>query len=161
MDFAYRKIEKSDYGLLREMLYEALFVPEGEKPYDESVVNHPEISRYIDNWGKKSDFGIIVHNEQEIIGAIWGRIFLKTNKGFGFVDEDTPELTMAVKSEYRNQGFGKSLMIKFLQFARESGYKHISLSVDKRNRAVDLYKRMGFKIIDEIDSAYTMIIKID
>ncbi len=160
MNIAYREIRKSDYNFLREILYEALFVPEGEKSYDKSVINLPELSKYTDNWGKEGDFGIIIHNSRESIGAIWGRLFLKTNKGFGFVDDSTPELTMAVKSKYRNQGFGKSLILKFLQLAKEKGYRNISLSVDKRNRAFGLYKKIGFEIVDEIDSAYTMKISI-
>ena len=160
MNIAFSEIKESDYKFLREILYEALFIPEGEKPYDKSVIDLPEISKYIDNWGIKGDFGIIVRDNEALVGAIWGRLFKKTNQGYGFVDENTPELSMAIRSEYRNQGLGKSLITRFFQLAKNKGYKNLSLSVDKRNRASDFYIRLGFKIVDELDSAYTMIIKI-
>ncbi len=160
MNIAYREIKKSDYRFLKDMLYEALFVPEGEKPYDRSVIDLPEISKYTDNWGMEGDFGIVIIDNEKLIGAIWGRLFNKNNKGYGFVDENTPELAMAIKGEYRNQGLGESLILRFLKFAKDKGYQNLSLSVDKRNRAFNFYKRLGFKIVDEKDSAYTMKIKI-
>jgi len=160
MNVAFREIKKSDYKFLREILYEALFIPEGKKPYDKSVIDLPEISKYIDNWGINGDFGIIVHDNEELIGAIWGRLFKKTNQGYGFVDENTPELSMAIRSKYRNQGIGKSLITRFFQLAKDNGYKNLSLSVDKKNRVSDFYKRLGFKIVYELDSAFTMKIKL-
>lgn len=138
------------------MLYDALFVPHGEKSFPMTTVDLPEISKYVDNWGKPGDFGIIVQQNEELIGAVWGRLFCEDNKGYGFVSNDTPELTMAIKSKYRNQGIGVKLLPKFFIVAEENGYKNISLSVDKRNRAFDFYKRMGFEIVDELETAYTM-----
>ncbi|MBN2214828.1 MAG: GNAT family N-acetyltransferase [Bacteroidales bacterium] len=156
MNLSYREIKKSDYQFLREILYDALFIPEGEKPPDKTVVDLPEISKYIDNWGLSTDFGIIAHMNEQPVGAIWGRLFNKNKKGYGFVDENTPELTMAVKSECRNQGVGESLISRFFQLARDKGYKYLSLSVDKRNRACNFYLRQGFEIVGELDSSYTM-----
>jgi ribosomal-protein-alanine N-acetyltransferase len=160
MNLSYREIIKSDYEFLREILYDALFIPEDEKPPDKTVVDLPEISKYINKWGLSSDFGIIVHMNEQPVGAIWGRLFNNNNKGYGFVDENTPELTMAVKSEHRNQGIGESLISRFFQLARDKGYEFLSLSVDKRNRACNFYLRQGFRIVGELDSAYTMRMEI-
>lgn len=159
MNFMYRKIDKSDYWFLQDMLYEALFIPEGEKPCARSIIDFPELSKYIQNWGRDGDFGIIVQDEDVLIGAVWARLFKEKNKGYGFVDIQTPELTMALKSKYRNRGLGTQLLGRFLELAKESGCKAVSLSVDKRNKAVNFYKRNGFKIVDELETAYTM--KID
>ena len=63
---------------------------------------------------------------------------------------------MAGKSNCRNQGIGTELMERFLVLAKEKGYKAVSLSVDKRNRAACFYLGMGFKIINEAETAYTM-----
>jgi ribosomal-protein-alanine N-acetyltransferase len=156
MNLSYREIIKSDYEFLREILYDALFIPEGEKPVDKTVVDLPEISKYINNWGLSSDFGIIAGVNEQPVGAIWGRLFNKNNKGYGYVDENTPELTMAIKSEYRNQGIGESMISRFFQLAGDKGYKYLSLSVDKRNRACNFYLRQGFKIVGELGTAYTM-----
>ncbi len=78
-------------------------------------------------------------------------------KGFGFVDEQTPELSMALKPAYRGQGIGTMLMEALLQTLQQQGYKQLSLSVDKRNRAVGWYKKLGFEIVAASGSAYTML----
>lgn len=155
MDISYRQISENDYLFLREMLYEALFVPEGEEPFPESILDLPEISKYVEDWSS-SDFGLIAQDGAELIGAVWGRLFMHANKGYGYVDDRTPELTMAVKSRYRNMGIGGEMMNKFFQLAKRNEYNAVSLSVDKRNRAARFYLKTGFSIIDETGTAYTM-----
>ncbi len=156
MSVIYRQASINDYHFLREMLYEALFVPEGEKPFPKSILDLPEISKYIENWASPGDFGIIARDGEVPVGAVWGRLFKSTNKGYGYIDDKTPELTMAVKNNYRNRGIGAELMRRFLILAKEKGHKAVSLSVDKRNRAANFYLGMGFKIINEAETAYTM-----
>jgi len=156
MSIIYRQASINDYHFLREMLYEALFVAEGKKPLPKSTLDLPEISKYIDNWAPPGDFGIIVVDGEKHIGAVWGRLFKSNNKGYGYIDEKTPELTMAVKNYYRNRGIGAELMRRFLILAKEKGYNAVSLSVDKRNRAANFYLGMGFKIINEAETVYTM-----
>ena len=160
MNITYRRINANDYSFLREMLYEALFLPEGEEPFDKSILDSPHISKYIDNWGTPGDFGFIIQINNVLIGAAWVRLYNEDNKGYGFVNNDTPELSIAIKSEYRNRGFGKELMSRIFQCAKEKGYRNISLSVDKRNRATNFYKMAGFRIVEELDTAYTMIIDL-
>ncbi len=84
IDISYRQISENDYLFLREMLYEALFVPEGEEPFPESILDLPEISKYIEDWSS-SDFGHIAQDGAELIGAVWGRLFIHANKGYGYV----------------------------------------------------------------------------
>ena len=81
MSIFYRQASINDYHFLREMLYEALFVAEGEKPLPKSTLDLPEISKYIENWASPGDFGIIAGDGEEPIGAVWGRLFKSTNKG--------------------------------------------------------------------------------
>lgn len=152
----YRNITTDDYPILREYLYEAIYVPEGIEPYDRSIIDLPEISRYINNWDDTRDFGLVFYSEDETIGVIWGRLFSEDNKGYGFVNVSTPEMSMAVNRNYRNQGFGTAMMKEFLKLARDKGFKNLSLSVDKRNRAVNLYKRSSFIIVDEPGTDYVM-----
>lgn len=152
----YRGITNDDYSILREYLYEAIYVPEGVEPYDRSIIDLPEISRYISNWDDTRDFGLIFYSEDEIVGVIWCRLFSEDNKGYGFIDVNTPEMSMAVNKKYRNQGIGTVMMTEFLNLARDKGFINLSLSVDKRNRAVNLYKRSGFIIVDEPGTDYIM-----
>jgi len=55
MDLTFRYIEKEDIAFLRMSLYEALFVPNGDEPFDQSIIDSPDISKYVDNWGRIGD----------------------------------------------------------------------------------------------------------
>ncbi|MBN1181006.1 MAG: GNAT family N-acetyltransferase [Bacteroidales bacterium] len=159
MDISFRPIETEDYPFLREVLYQAIFIPPGVEPYDRSIIDLPEISKYIDDWGREGDFGLILFDENPI-GAIWGRLFTESNKGYGFVNEQTPEISMAIFPDYRNRGYGTQLLKKFFQVAKDIGYKSLSLSADRRNKAVGLYKRVGFTVVDEPGDDYIMKIEL-
>lgn len=160
MAFTYRHIEKEDIAFLRMALYEALFVLDGDEPFDKSIIDTPDISKYVDNWGRTGDFGLLVFDGNEYVGAAWGRLFTDINKSYGFVDATTPEISIAIIPNYREQGIGTALLTRLIRLADEKGYTCLSLSVDKRSRAVLLYLRFDFRTIDELDTAYTMIKKI-
>jgi len=160
LDIQFREISAADYPFLREMLYLAIFVPPGQIPFEKSVIDLPEISKYIEDWDDSKDFGIICFISEKPIGAIWGRLFSIEDKGYGFVDAETPELTMAVKTDFRNRGIGTRLMHHFLQQAKAKGYNSLSLSVDKSNRAIQFYERMGFFVVGEMETSFTMKIKL-
>jgi len=153
-------IDKNNDTFLREMMYEAIYVPENEKSLPLSTLENPLISKYIDTWGRKGDFGIMAKTDGINIGAIWIRYFSSKNRGFGFINGNIPELSMALKREYRNQGFGTEMMKRFLNMSGERGIQSISISVDKRNRAFSFYKRAGFKVVSENKEDYVMRIDI-
>ncbi|MFW6351317.1 MAG: N-acetyltransferase family protein [Bacteroidota bacterium] len=152
-----RELKTWEIHFLTEMLYEAIFIPEGHDPLPKEVIQDQSLSKYIENWGKdKYDIALVVEVNNELVGAIWGRLLTGENKGFGYVDDKTPELSMAVKKEYRNQGIGTKL-IKAIAFEYQCiGVESISLSVDKANNASNLYKRFGFEIVAETDTSWTM-----
>lgn len=150
-----------DYPILREMFYLSLFVPDGEDPYPESVIDLPELSIYLNGFGKEGDFGFVCENNDQPVGAIWGRVFDESGKGFGFIDDKTPELGMAVLPEYRNKGIGNKLLQLFLNEAKRRGYRAVSLSVDKRNPAKRLYDRAGFTVVRDNNVDYIMIIYLE
>lgn len=152
----FKKIRNKDSSFLREALYDAIFVPEGVDPFPRSVIDDPAISKYMKDWDEKKDFGLILLINGKGSGAVWGRSFGKENKGYGFISEDIPEISMSVKKEYRNKGLGSRLLEKFFLIAKKKGFKALSLSVDKQNRAVHFYARHGFEIVDEPGSDYTM-----
>jgi [ribosomal protein S18]-alanine N-acetyltransferase len=156
MNMLFRQIDTNDYPFLQEMLYEAIFVPEGEEPFPKSIIDLPEIAKYIENWGDKGDFGLIIQCNNQPVGAIWCRLYTEDHKGYGFVDAYTPEVSIALKAAFRNQGFGTQMMEQTFMLAKENGYKALSLSVDKRNRAASLYIRMGFEIVDDGGTDYKM-----
>ena len=51
-------------------------------------------------------------------------------------------------------------MNKMIEYLREQGYKQTSLSVDKNNYAVKMYKNLGFEVIQENEHDYLMLLKL-
>ena len=100
-----RKLKKTELDFLAEMLYEAIFIPEGHAPLPRAVIKDRSLSKYIDTWGKDTfDIAWVVNVGHQLVGAIWGRLLTADNKAFGYVDDHTPELSMALTPAYRNQG---------------------------------------------------------
>ena len=46
MEYTIRKMKQSEYPLLEDFLYEAIFVPEGMKPPARSILQTPELQVY-------------------------------------------------------------------------------------------------------------------
>ena len=91
------------------------------------------------------------------VGAAWYRLFPANAPGFGFVDEETPELTIAVVPSRRGSGLGGELLTALLDRAREEGHEAISLSAERG--MTKLYERHGFRAVEEKDGTVTM--KVD
>ena len=64
---------------------------------------------------------------------------------------------ISVLKEYRGLGIGTKLMKQILKELKKQGYKQVSLSVQKENYAVDMYKKVGFRILNENKEDYIMI----
>lgn len=143
--YSIRKIQPSDQDFLEEMLYQAVFVPDGEPRPERGIVFEPSLYKYVENYGLETDYGYLAEDEdtKEPIGAVWLRLFTHANKGWGYVDETIPELSMAVLPSCRGQGVGTNLLERIID---ETFYRYdaISLSVDPNNPAIHLYKRFGF-----------------
>ena len=64
---------------------------------------------------------------------------------------------MALYKNFRGQGIGTKLLDEMINLLQNFGYNAVSLSVQKKNFAVKIYKRAGFKIFLENDDDYIMI----
>ena len=156
-----RKIQTSEIYLLKDMLYEAIYQPDENNLIPRSVIETPEVDAYIKDFGKRADdYCLVADLDGKIIGAVWIRIISGEIKGFGYIDDQTPEFAISLFKECRGQGIGTRLMIEMIEYLRKSGYKQTSLSVQKENYAVKLYLRMGFKVIRENGKDYLMILKL-
>jgi len=144
-DIIVREILKTEYHLLEDFLYHAAFLPPGFDPFPREIIFKPEIYIYIEDFGRKDDFGVVAEKDGQIIGAAWVRII----PAYGHIDEETPELAISVLQEYRNQGVGESLMENLFDLLRKNGYRRTSLSVQKENPAVRFYERLGYTVTDE------------
>lgn len=153
MNYIIREIKKQEYILLTDFLYEAIFVPEGVEAPSRSIINKPELQVYISEFGdKKDDICFVAEIDFHIIGAVW----VRDMNDYGHIDSGVPSFAISLYKEYRGYGIGTELMKKMLAELRIRGYKKASLAVQKKNYAVKMYKKLGFKIIDENDEEYIM-----
>ena len=81
-------------------------------------------------------------------------------KDYGYVDDETPSIAISLLKDYRNYGIGTELMKRIILVLKEQGYKQVSLSVQKMNYAVQMYKQVGFEIVDENNEEYIMVCKL-
>src|SRR5579859_6710182 len=143
-----RPAEIHDVRFLRDMLRHAYHwrMSEGaERP----------VYRYVQSWGRPGDDGVVALDGPHAYGAAWFRLFTAAEPGFGFVDERTPELTIAVVPSRRGKGAGKELLDALLEKARADGYGAISLSTDPAQ--APYYERVGFEPVTETPHAVTMV----
>ncbi|MCM3905892.1 MAG: GNAT family N-acetyltransferase [Pyrinomonadaceae bacterium] len=158
MNHSIRQLSHSDQSILWEMLYQSLHVAEGEQAFAREVIYSPELRRYVEGWGRPGDLGFAATEKSggEVVGAAWLRMFTEDEPGYGYVNDHTPELGMAVMPHQRGQGVGSSLLIHLLESAA-TVYYSVSLSVSADNPAVRLYKRVGFEQVSINGGSLTMI----
>ncbi len=115
------------------------------------------LTRYVDNWGRPGDVAIVAHETGNRVGAAWLRLFSASEPGYGFVDEGTPELSIAVVPSRRRHGLGQELMDQLLVAARAEGHSAVSLSVEADSPAVAFYERNGFERVRDSDGGVVML----
>ena len=153
MDYKIRKIKESEYSVLGDFLYEAIFIPEGVKSPPREIIEQPELQVYISDFGKhKGDCCLVAELDKRIIGAGWVRIM----NDYGHIDDETPSFAISLYPEYRNHGIGTALMKSMLKLLKAENYKQASLAVQKANYAVKMYKNVGFEIVGENTEEYIM-----
>lgn len=153
MSHTIRPATQSDQAFIREMLYEALFVPPDHEPFPRSVLDQPDIAHYADGFGTHpGDVGLIAETTGERVAAAWVRLLQGDDRGYGHIDDDTPELSVAVRPRWRNQGIGTALLLRLVETL-----PRVSLSVDSRNPAVRLYEQLGFEVVAVEHTSLTML----
>ena len=154
-----RPLVPDDEPFLWMALYHALHVPPGAAPFPLEVVRQSELARYVSGWMQRSsDLGFVAEVGREPVGAAWLRRWPSDERGFGFVDEATPELSMALLPTYRGHGIGTALLRRLLKEAAGK-FEAVSLSVSESNAALRLYERHGFIIIGEPEGRSVTMLK--
>lgn len=152
-----RKLKASEYILLEDFLYEAIYIPNGVQPPDRNIIQLPELQVYIQDFGKlKDDYALVAEIDGQIVGAIWARIM----NDYGHIDNYTPSLAIAIYKPYRGFKIGTRLLKKMLLLLKDRGYKYVSLAVQKDNYAVHMYQQAGFETVDENQEEYIMKCKL-
>jgi ribosomal protein S18 acetylase RimI-like enzyme len=157
-----RSLAENELDFLLDMMYESIHIPDN-KPTKEVLLNLPHIKKYNEGWGRKGDRALIALNgDNQLLGAVWYRLFVESNQGYGYVNDFTPELGIAVTKDARGMGIGHILMKKIIQQVIDDGYNSLSLSVDPTNKnAVHLYKNLGFKQCGSSGTSITMVYNIE
>jgi len=157
MEYLIREIEKSEYPLLDDFLYEAIFVPEGAQPPVRDIIYLPELQVYVSGFGSENDdICFVAEVGGRVIGAVWVRVM----DDYGHVEDGVPSFAISMYKEYRGCGIGTALMQRMLSELRSRGYEKCSLSVQKANRAYRLYLKTGFEVISENEEEYIMVCKL-
>ena len=157
MEYRIRTILEGEECLLKDFLYEAIFVPIGTPAPPKSIINQPELQVHVIGFGtKKDDIGLVAEIDNKPIGAVWVRIM----NDYGHIDNDTPSFAISLDKDYRGMGIGTALMKEMLCVLKDRGYKQASLAVQKANYAVRMYQKKGFEIVDENEEEYIMLCRL-
>jgi [ribosomal protein S18]-alanine N-acetyltransferase len=142
MVYQFRALTPSDQDILWELLYYAIHVPNGQKPPSRAILESPNIARYAADSGRQGDTGQLAIESGIPVGSAWLRLM----HGYGYVEEDIPELSIAVLPSHPGRGMGTTLLNEIIKFA-EPIYRGVSLSVALENQAAHLYEKFGFKVV--------------
>ena len=151
--FRLRGADETDAAFLEDMFVVAAdWHPERVRGA-ESWRSDPSMTKYIGDWKRDDDVGFIVETRGEPVGAVWLRYFTADAPGYGFVDEQTPELSIGVLGGFRGEGVGTLL----LQAAVDAAPAALSLSVEDGNDARRLYERFDFVPVGRVGNSTTML----
>ena len=154
MRYTIREMSPAEYPLLEDFLYEAIYLPEGTAPPPRSILNEESLRVYIREFGSRpGDVCLTAEAGGQAVGAVWARIM----DDYGHVDDETPSLAISLYPACRGRGIGTDLLERMLARLRQDGYKQVSLSVQKANRAARLYRRMGLEIFPGTEEEWIML----
>ena len=147
-----------DLPFVREMLYEAAFWRgTGDAPPLDEALGRPGLAVYVEEWGRPGDAGLIARVRGARAGAVWVRRFRDDRHGYGYIDERTPELSIAVATNRRGCGLGRCLVTAMLVELGLQAVGRVSLSVETDNPARTLYEGLGFVSWETAEGAVTMV----
>ena len=100
-------MQPSEYSLLCDFLYEAIFQRDESNLAPKSIIEKPELQVYIKDFGKKKDdHCYCAEVGSKVVGAVW----VRNIKGYGSIDDVTPEFAISIYKEYRGMGIGTAMM---------------------------------------------------
>ena len=145
-----RRGNRQDVRFLKDMLRHAFYWRSG------GALDDSSLWRYVAGWGRRGDASVVALEGGLPIGAAWFRLFTRDEPGFGFVDEETPEVAIAVVPSRRGRGIGSELLDALIDVAQEHGYSGLSLTVADDSPAMHMFRQLGFEETAQTDGSWTM-----
>jgi GNAT superfamily N-acetyltransferase len=142
MDYVIRHLTRQDEPILWEMLHYGLSSAGKNEPLSRDVVRRPEVSRYVEGWGRAGDTGFVANDKKD--GALLGAVWLRRPTG---KTGAPPELALAVKPEHRRHGIGTALLTQLVRANPDQST--ISVSFVAGKPVLRLYERFGFKVVEQ------------
>jgi GNAT superfamily N-acetyltransferase len=159
-EYRLREASSADVPFMTLMLAEAVSWRGGPPVPLEDVLTDPALARYVDEWPRPAEIGVVAEAEAGPIGVTWLCCFTSDDPGYGYVADDVPELSIGVVPEWRGRGVGRALLRKTAQRARARGIRRISLSVERENTARFLYASEGYETVAGDGDADTMVLDL-
>ncbi|WP_282778994.1 GNAT family N-acetyltransferase [Nocardia sp. CC201C] len=143
--FTLRASTSDDQPFLARMLIEAAHASGHLLTLDE-LPGTPDSYRYVADWGGPTDLGVIAQDAHGTpVGAAWVRLFDRSVASPAFVDDHTPELTIATTAATRGRGLGTALLRQLQDTAAQAGVRSLALGVHRDNQpAQRLYRTQGW-----------------
>ncbi|MBC7328277.1 GNAT family N-acetyltransferase, partial [bacterium] len=135
-----RELKNTDADLLGNLL-------ESLSPQTESFFHPYPLTRdSAFQFAKREDiFCLVAEINGEIIGYTWWEPRV----------EDIPTVGICISDKYQGKGIGKKLLEKLIDEAKRQNKMGLRLTVMKdNNKAISLYKKLGFYIIGEADDPW-------
>jgi ribosomal protein S18 acetylase RimI-like enzyme len=131
------------------MLFEAAHLGDEGHTSVQVAQERADLAHYVAGWLRPGDLGVIAETERnEPIGAAWVRLLKADDPGYGYINDETPELAIGVALPHRGSGVGTAMLARLIEMTKEQ-YLALSLSTRATNLpAVRLYQRMGFKKVE-------------
>lgn len=120
----------------------------------------PELSHYFTSFPGDSDFGFAAVVDGAEAGVGWAVLLPADDPGYGFVDAETPELSLTTFEPVRGRGVGTALLAALIDEARRRSLRGVSLSVEDANPARRLYERARFEVVGRNGGSDTMLLSL-
>lgn len=119
-----------------------------------SVLKRPDLAMTIPDFTRPGDLAVVAVRSGVDVGAAWCRRFTDEEHSWGYVDDQTPEVGVAVAAGFRGRGAGTGLLRTLGEAARADGWTSLSLCTERRRAAAGgLYARLGFATVRTLADA--------
>ena len=102
------------------------------RPVDQ-VMATAALAHYVAGWPAPGDHGLVAEGTDRVgarrlVGAAWYRLFPPADPGYGYVDDETPEVSIGVVEAWRGQGVGERLLRRLADDAWRNGLPALTLA---------------------------------